>query len=329
MGIELPKSRLNVRQIQNQKRNIPLEQIIAIQGQTPVSTGIETAGNVIGQAIQRRAELQQQGQQLAKLEALAGQPAGSFSGLDPSMAQTYTVAAVKENLERQEKLRQQEEKTKKVRELERQFGTELGYKPGTLGDDYDVARMQVQADLQEKRMAQAMAGKGKSDDTKEFQLMDQFIKGSAQFKESHTAYKQAKSLTNQGTGVGDQTLVRLLVRVAEGKGGRVSDSDVDGFINSQNIPNRVKTAVLKNFHKGEIFAPETRQYINQLLDDQYAQQKSMYDQHEINFKELSRLHGVRPEAVVVPVGRDLQTLPLQKKATHRWNPATGQVEVLP
>lgn len=76
------------KQIQITKRQIPIEQILAIQGRSPVATGIETAGNVLGQALARKAELQRQGQQLARLESLAGQQPGSFTGLDPSMAST-------------------------------------------------------------------------------------------------------------------------------------------------------------------------------------------------------------------------------------------------
>lgn len=75
MAIELPKSRLNVRQIQQVKRNIPLDQIIQVQGQNPLATGIDTAGQAISQAITRRAQLQQQGRQIAQMAALSGQEA--------------------------------------------------------------------------------------------------------------------------------------------------------------------------------------------------------------------------------------------------------------
>lgn len=57
------------KQIQITKRQIPIEQIIAIQGRSPVATGIETAGNVLGQALARKAELQRQGEMLARAEA--------------------------------------------------------------------------------------------------------------------------------------------------------------------------------------------------------------------------------------------------------------------
>lgn len=99
MAFELPQRRQNVRQIQTQQRRIPIEQIIAIEGQSPIATGIETAGNVLGQALTRRAELQRQGQQLAKLEQLAGQEPGAFQGIDPSMAASFAMNAVKQKAE--------------------------------------------------------------------------------------------------------------------------------------------------------------------------------------------------------------------------------------
>lgn len=99
MAFELPQRRQAVRQIQTQQRKIPLEQIIAIQGQSPLATGIETAGDVLGAAIQKRAELQRQGQQLAKLEQLAGQQPGAFQGLDPSTASAFAMNSMKQKAE--------------------------------------------------------------------------------------------------------------------------------------------------------------------------------------------------------------------------------------
>jgi len=74
------------KQIQVTKRNVPIEQILAIQGQNPVATGIDVLGKTLGSVLTRKAELQRQGQQLAKLESLAGQKEGAFQGLDPSLA---------------------------------------------------------------------------------------------------------------------------------------------------------------------------------------------------------------------------------------------------
>lgn len=95
MAFDLPQRRQAIRQIQTQKRNIPIEQIIAVRGQNPMAQGIEVAGNLIGQALQQRASSRRQGEELAKLEVLAGQPEGSFQGLDPSTATTLAMQQIK------------------------------------------------------------------------------------------------------------------------------------------------------------------------------------------------------------------------------------------
>lgn len=66
MSFDLPQRRIATRQVQTQKRNVPLEQILAVQGQNPLATGIETAGNALGQVLAKKADLIRQGQQLAQ-----------------------------------------------------------------------------------------------------------------------------------------------------------------------------------------------------------------------------------------------------------------------
>lgn len=103
MAIQLPQNRLGTKQIQAIKRNVPLEQIVAVQGQNPLATGVETLGTTIGQTLQKREALRQQGLQLAKLESLSGQQPGAFQGLDPSTASTLALTNIKNNQEEKNK----------------------------------------------------------------------------------------------------------------------------------------------------------------------------------------------------------------------------------
>ncbi len=84
MAFQLPQSR-NLRQIQIPKRNIPVDQIIGIEGQNPLATGVETAGNLIGQALTKKAQLRMQGEQLAALASMAGEPVPNTPALTPEM----------------------------------------------------------------------------------------------------------------------------------------------------------------------------------------------------------------------------------------------------
>lgn len=66
------------------------DQILAVEGQNPLAKAVETAGSTIGKVLEKRAKLRQEGERLAKLEKLAGQQPGAFSGLDPDTATSLT-----------------------------------------------------------------------------------------------------------------------------------------------------------------------------------------------------------------------------------------------
>jgi len=149
MAIELPQNRLNVRQTKTTKRNVPLEQIIAVEGYNPIAQGIEVSGNVIGQTLQRRAELQRQGQELAQLESLAGRRQGEFANLSPDTARTFASADMKSRTDIQEEGRKQAQQILQIRSMEKQFQKKLGYEEGELGDNLPAALLKVQSDLGE------------------------------------------------------------------------------------------------------------------------------------------------------------------------------------
>lgn len=84
------------RQIQTSKRQVPIEQIIAVQGRNPLAAPVTNLGEVLGEALLRKEQLRREGQQLAmqqrelaKLEQLSGQQPGSFEGLSPSTATSF------------------------------------------------------------------------------------------------------------------------------------------------------------------------------------------------------------------------------------------------
>jgi len=86
MALAIPQQRKQIRQIQIEKQRVPVDQIIAVKGKSMWSPAIETAGNVIGQVLARRAENRRQGEELAALEKASGQEPGAYKGLTPEMA---------------------------------------------------------------------------------------------------------------------------------------------------------------------------------------------------------------------------------------------------
>jgi len=148
MALELPKKRLEQLNIQLPQRKVPLEAILAVEGQNPLARAVEE----IGRVVQKRAELRKQGEQLAKFETLGGLPKGSLEGLDLSTAASFASTGMKQNADIKEEARKLQENVVKVRALEKQFG----YQPGELGDDHPSALMKVQNDLLVKRQTEGV-----------------------------------------------------------------------------------------------------------------------------------------------------------------------------
>lgn len=99
MAFDLPQRRLSIKQIQTQKRNVPIEQIIATESYNPLAVGVQTGGDVLGDMLKKRAQSRKLGEQLAKLESLSGVAPGSYTNLDPNTASAFTMASIKQNQE--------------------------------------------------------------------------------------------------------------------------------------------------------------------------------------------------------------------------------------
>jgi hypothetical protein len=241
MAIEIPRNRLAVRQIQTTKRNVPLQQIIDVQGQNPLAQGIEVAGGVIGQTLQKRAELQRQGIELAKLESLGQVPEGTYAGLQPETARTFATTNIKNKAEVQEEARKISANTLKVRALESQFG----YKPNELGDDPSVATMKVQNDLSSKRQESGPAmEKAKSIEKGRYrnylldmEQRDLVIKEINKQGLSLAAVDSLGGLVNEGNTVAFSAL-GLKMAKAMGEVGVMTEQDIKRYVTSGMLPQK-------------------------------------------------------------------------------------------
>ena len=80
MQLNLPQRR-PLKKIEVGQQRVPIEQIIAVMGESPVARGIDTAAASIGDALSKRAEYRRQGELLARKEQLARdeKDAGNFN----------------------------------------------------------------------------------------------------------------------------------------------------------------------------------------------------------------------------------------------------------
>jgi hypothetical protein len=81
MAIRL-KDRERLAPIERQRRNIPVEQIIRTKGFNPLAAGIETAGNVLAQAMQQRNTLKRKMRQNETIEKAYNLSPGELSGIE-------------------------------------------------------------------------------------------------------------------------------------------------------------------------------------------------------------------------------------------------------
>ncbi len=110
------------------------------------------------------------------------------------------------------------------------------------------------------------------------EFANRFENQSVPFKNAVQNYYEAKKLAQMKTGVGDQSLVRKLVKITEGPGGRVSNEDVTGFFAGVNLSDRAKSAALRAFSRGESFPDEVRGEILAALEVSFENEKALQDQ---------------------------------------------------
>lgn len=80
MAISLPRATFSDAP-QPKRRQIPLEQILAVQGNNPYAAAIDQIGPILSQALQKRADLRRQAGQIKKIEESYNLKGGELSGL--------------------------------------------------------------------------------------------------------------------------------------------------------------------------------------------------------------------------------------------------------
>jgi len=219
--------RKNLKPIQTTKRNVPVDQIIAIEGKNPWAEGIDVAGNVLGQAIMRRAQLRQQGEQLAKLEQLSGRQPGAFQSLDPSTAATLTGKYIDMS------------------------------KPG----ESLALRKQQMANLEEERKTKFKERRGKE----KVDFINKFIAdpGVRKIQSSIDAASNVRELVMSGNPIAASAIPTYMAR-ASGEVGNLSEADKRPFGGSQAILKRME-ASLTQMATGRL-TPDNQKFLIDLAD---------------------------------------------------------------
>ena len=273
MALEIPRTRLNIRQIEQQKRNVPIQEIIAIEGQNPLATGIETAGNVIGQALTKRAELRRQGEQLARMEKAYGLKEGELSGLD-----TETGSAIGKYVAESRKPTyvQQINPDGTANLLEVPAGGKFG---GT-----------VKVPIQPP--------KAKPSYTQENLLRSQFVNQSKDFTDTASAYQRVIDSSRSPSAAGDMALIFNYMKMLD-PGSTVREGEFANAAASGSYGARIQAAANKVL-TGQRLDDSMRGDFVARANDLYQGQLSRHKQREAEFQSLAESYGSDNSRRVTP-----------------------------
>lgn len=334
MAFETPRSRLNIRSIQAPKRAVPIQQIIDVESQNPLATGIEATGKLVGESLARRAELRRQGQMLAQLETVAGEKPGAFQGLDVPTATALATSAAKRRSENFTPDQLQAIVSADPKNMSKVFPS--GVPKEALGLAFSGERMRnmegERTQRGDERLSSAAINYWKTLET------NPVIKTLKQQDIGLGQVDQLVPLVQSGNTVASNALGAKMAR-GMGEVGVLTDTDIVRYVQSGQMTrsaadklSRMVKGVPTDTTLGEM------QEITQALRTAYeAKVQPLYNDAVARF---ARNYKITPEEaaerLVIPYsGGKLKPLPKSapasatpKKATHRWNPLTGQVEAV-
>lgn len=275
-----------IRPLQIQKKNVPLDQIIAVEGQNPVAAGIEQGSQIIGQALMKRAQLRQQGEQLAKLGQLTGQ---DYTGLDLSTATPIASSLIKQ---RAENLNPQQLLAIQSADPSALSAAFPGGVPRDVASLYETNQNKEESRrLREQQMEALKTEREKNrleHRTKEkTDIVTKFNTdpGVRKIQTSIDAASNVRELALSGNPIAANAIPTYMAR-ASGEVGNLSEADKRPFGGSQAILNRLQ-ASLQQMANGQL-TEDNRKFVLDLADTMESSATSNLDRRA---KQVSGQYG--------------------------------------
>lgn len=285
MAIRLPQSRGAGQAPQSRKsRSVSPEAIIQVMGRNPIGEGLNVAGQVLGQAIQRRNQLRNQ-QQQADLLAKAFE-SGDLTGLSP------------ENQIDLMKIRGKEQNQYIVPGSGPVFDTKAGqyvYPPsgGTPAGTPKPLDPVKQGNLDLRKASEAT------------KLRQQFIVASKPFSEITQAYDRIQSSAETPSPAGDLSLIYNYMKILD-PSSVVRESEFAQAAKTGAYGERVK-AYINSILNGQRLTDEIRKDFIFQSDALYKGQEQLHKQREEQFSSLAKNMGLDPKNVVFRISKPSKT----------------------
>lgn len=324
MAINLPERRLSAAP-RPERRRVPVDQILAVMGNNPIAQALPGIGKQLGEALMASAAKKKQQEQMLALGAATGADPETFSKLSPEGA---TLIA-KSLMDRKQDEAKKVESVSRIRLLEK----DAGLPPGSLGDDYEAAKLiftqKAIGGRQDKRLDEGSDNQFKSrlNNQKNRMINDPRIKP---LYAQDIGLRQVGEIQKMVAGGNTVAAGALGVKMAKAMGevGVLTDQDVARYVVSGRL-DRMAADKLSKWIRG-VPSDATQAEINQIstvLRDSFSEKiQPVYNEYLESFAEVE---GLTPEDVAKKMAIPYAPKQIQaetRKATMRWNPQTGRVE---
>jgi hypothetical protein len=332
------------RQINVQQRKIPLQEILAVEGHNPIAAGLDVAGASIGEALAKRAALQQQGRQLAALAAMAGEqlPEGG-TDLTPDMYEKGLALKTTRDAKTSEAANKRVDRELELEKVRRGYKEILPDGSTRVYEGVQDAQIEYDAagnprytrgegyrpGVQPMKPPPTPAGNPTA--KLENQLRTQYLNESKEYKEASSAYQRVIDSSKNPSPAGDLSLIFNYMKTLDPTS-TVRESEFAQAAATGAYGDRIQSAVL-GVLKGTRLNDAIRNDFVTRATELYRGQESKHAQRKAQFRGVAMGQGLNPEQVIIDVGVpdggfQPHTNPTPAKATHRWNPVTGKVEAV-
>lgn len=325
MAINLPERRLSAAP-QPRRRQVPVEQILQVMGNSPVGQSLSNVGKQLGEALMVASAKRKQKEEMAALGEMVGAEPEAFSRLSPEGANLLARSL----MDRKEAEAKKTESLGRIRLLEKQ----AGMPEGSLGDDFEAAKLLFTQKSIGGRQDKSLDDKADNqfktrlNNQKNRMINDPRIKP---LYAQDIGLKQVGDIQNLVAGGNTVAAGALGVKMAKAMGevGVLTDQDVARYVVSGRI-DRMAADKLSKWLRGvpsDATQAEIAQ-ISSVLRDSFSENiQPVYNEY---LESFASVEGLTPDEVskkmaipYVPANPGGQGT---KKATMRWNPQTGRVE---
>lgn len=324
------------------QRDPQTEAILRIMGNNPIANSIETVGTDVTDALARRAKMRREAQEVAQLATLAGDSPDAYSKLGSTLASQIALAKIKHKMDLEAAGVKESANNYTPEQIKALFGDNPLDLPNAFGPRgvpqsgltlfaNNMNRKALDEDRNSNRWLREELGRANLDarDKDRYRQLaldirqrDPVVK---KLLEQDIAFDQADQMLSEARRGNTVSASALGIKMAKAMGevGVMTDLDVVRYIQSK----KLSQATLDKLNLMIAGKPTeaTLAEIEQISDVlRFAYEKKIQSRYDDLIRTFAGTERISPESFADRV--QLRYTGGVKKATMRWNPATGRAE---